>query len=157
MRGPDRKVREALDDIMMNDERGQLRPEAVVEHAVSPKSAIHHCFTWDDRRASHNWRLHEARVLIRTYTVVIDQDPTPIKTRAYVSLRSARVQGTGYTPIRRVLSDATMHAELLQNALQVLEEAERRYGHLMELRAIFQEVRKVRRRTPKHRPTHAAA
>lgn len=142
-------IREVLDKIAEQDEQGTLRPEAIVEAARDPKSPLHRCFTWNDEDAAYAWQLHEARVLIRTYKVVIDQAPIPIKTRAYVSLKSARVAGTGYTPIRRVLSEPELHAELLRNALEDLEGMERRYGHLRELKPIFTALRRVRRRVPR--------
>lgn len=153
-----RAIRDALDKIAEADEQGTLRPEAIVEAARDPESPLHQCFTWDEERAAYSWQLHEARVLIRTYKVVIEQAPIPIRTRAYVSLKSARVARMGYTPIRRILSEPEMHAELLRNALEDLEGMERRYGHLRELKAVFTALRRVRRRVPReHRVTPRAS
>jgi|SRR4051812_17304928 hypothetical protein len=143
-------VRDALEKIALMDENGRLRPEAVLEDAENPESPLHGCFTWDDGEAAYRWRLNEARMLIRTsYTVVVEQQAVPIKTRAFVSLKSARTARTGYTPIRRVLSEPELHAELLRNALEDLEAMERRYGHLRELKAVFSALRRVRRRVPR--------
>jgi hypothetical protein len=144
-------IRAALDEIAQADERGQLRPEAIVAQARAKDSVLHGCFTWDETRAAEHWRLHEARVLIRTYTVVIEQDPMPVTTRAFVSLKSARINGSGYTPIQRILSDAQLHAEMLGNAFEDLEQMERRYGHLQELRPVFRELRRARARLPRTR------
>ena len=144
-------IREALEKLALLDENGRLRPEAVVEEAEDSSSPLHRCFTWNNGEAGYRWRLHEARTLIRTsYTVVVEQQPVPVRTRAYVSLKSSRPAKSGYTPIRRVLSQPELHAELLKDALEDLEAMERRYGHLRELRAVFTEVRRVRRRMPRH-------
>lgn len=151
-------VRDALEKLALMDENGRLRPEAVVEDAENPDSPLHRCFTWENGEAAYRWRLHEARMLIRaSYTVVVEQQAVPIKTRAYVSLKSARVARSGYTPIRRVLSEPELHAELLRNALEDLEAMERRYGHLRELKAVFSAVRRVRRRVPRQGYSQAGA
>src|ERR1051325_10889490 len=142
-------ISKELDKLAHEDEHGTLRPEAVLEAARDPESPLHRCFTWDDDEAAYAWRLNEARMLIRTYKVVIEQVPVPVKTRAYVSLKSARVARTGYTPIRRVLSEPELHAELLRNALEDLEATESRYGNLRELKPVFTAVRRLRRRFPR--------
>ena len=141
-----REIKEALDHIAESDEKGRLRPEAVVEKAKARSSPLHDWFTWDDSRAAAKCRLDEARVLIRSYSVVIEQTH-PVTTRAYVSLKSSRLQGGGYTPIQRILSDRELHAEMLGDALEEIAEVERRYGHLRELQTVFEEARKVKRRT----------
>lgn len=152
-----RIVRETLDEIAEADELGQLRPEAILERAEPQDSVLHGFFTWEDATAAVRWRTHEARNLIRHYTVWIDQDPTPIRTRAFVSLKSARVARSGYTPIRRVLSDQDKHAEMLKNALDEFRYMEKKYGHLLELKPIFHVVRRVRRRTARGGSQHVAA
>ncbi|MEK9724887.1 MAG: hypothetical protein VW405_15575 [Rhodospirillaceae bacterium] len=50
---------------------GQLTTKAVVKDARPVKAALHPCFTWDDAKAGEQWRLHEARNLIRSVEVVV--------------------------------------------------------------------------------------
>jgi hypothetical protein len=149
-------VRDVLDDIADSDPNGWLRPEAVLARAQAQDSVLHGYFTWEDDAAAAHWRLHEARNLIRHYTVWIEQSPLPIKTRAFVSLKSARVAGSGYTSIRRILSDEEKHRELLANAMDEFQYMEKKYGHLLELKPIFHVVRRVRRRAPRE-SHHAVA
>lgn len=158
-RRQDPAIRDALDRIAEEDERNQLRPDVVLERARSAKSPLHRCFTWEDDEAGEKWRLHEARNLINAYYVVIEQQPIPLRTRAYVSLKSERVAGGGYTPIRRVLSEPERYTELLQNAKDDLDAMARRYGHLRELKPLFTLWHHVRRRLPKAKAkaVHAAA
>jgi hypothetical protein len=42
-----------------NAHGGELRAEDVVEFARNPESALHNCFTWDDKEAASQWRLWE--------------------------------------------------------------------------------------------------
>lgn len=151
-----REIKEALDEIAQSDESGRLRAEAIVERAKARSSILHQCFTWDDGKAGALWRLEEARGLIRNYSVVIEQQP-PITTRAYVSLRSVRAKGGGYTPIQRILSERELFEEMRRDALEELADVERRYGHIADLQPVFRAVGKIRNRvtkTTKHASAH---
>jgi hypothetical protein len=149
-------IKEALDEIAQADAEGRLQPHAVVERAKARSSPLHDCFTWDDTKAGALWRIEEARGLIRTYRVVIEQKP-PVTTRAFISLKSSRARGGGYTPIERILSDADLHQEMLRDALEDVAEVERRYGHLQELQPVFVAARRVRRRIGKEKAARSAA
>lgn len=149
-------VREALEQILAEDDAGVLRPEVIVERAKARSSPLHDFFTWDDTRAAHAWRVNEARDLIRSYSVVIQQQP-PIKTRAFVSLKSVRAKGGGYLPLARVMSDRELHAEMLRDALDDLEWWRKRYEKLQELQPIFAAARRVRRRVTRKKVEHHAA
>lgn len=151
-----KEVKEALDQIAESDEHGRLHPEDIVEHAKARGSVLHDYFTWDDGRAAHQWRINEARDLIRSYAVVVEQVP-PITTRAWVSLKPDRLQGGGYTSIGRILSQKEQHAQMLRDALEDFESLRLRYEKLHELQPVFAAVRKVRRRHTKAKETHAAA
>lgn len=53
---------------------GVLTPDGVVKDARDPKSPLHEHFTWDDSLAAHQYRLDQARTLIRIihYEVTIE-------------------------------------------------------------------------------------
>ena len=143
-----REIREALDEIAQTDPAGRLQARTIIERARAKASVLHQCFTWDDGKASALWRIEEARGLIRSYSVVIEQQP-PVTTRAYVSLRSVRDLGGGYTPIQRILSERELYEELRENALQELADMERRYGHVADLHPVFAAANRVRARASK--------
>lgn len=149
-----REIKEALDEIAQSDSHGRLQAKVIVERAKARSSVLHKCFTWDDTKAGALYRLEEARGLIRSYSVVIEQKP-PITTRAYVSLKSVRMSGGGYTPIQHILSERELYEEMRQNALEELAEMEGRYGHIAELQPIFREAQRLRARVPKTKQTPA--
>jgi hypothetical protein len=140
-----REIKEALDEIAQGDPSGRLQAQAVVERAKPRASILHQCFTWDDSKAGALYRLEEARGLIRRYSVVIEQQP-PVTTRAYVSLKSVRLKGGGYTPIQRILSERELYEEMRQNALEELAVMQKRYGHIADLQGVFREADRVRAR-----------
>lgn len=137
------EIQELLNQIAHLSADGKLHPEDVIEHARVPTSPLHSFFTWDDRKAAQRWRLEEARGLIRRYSIVVQQQPI-VTTRAFVSLKSARLHGGGYTPIQQILSDRDLYQEMLRNALEELGNVERKYGHLRELQPVFAAARRVR-------------
>lgn len=136
---------------------GILKPEAVVAAAENPKSALHSWFTWDDTKAAHEYRLEEARRLIRVQVVTLPHTETV--TRAFVSLPRDRRSG-GYRPMVSVISDEEMRAEMLEDALDDAKAWRAKYATLSELSKVFAELDKVKApkaRGPSVRPRAAAA
>ena len=82
---------------------GMLKPEDVVAFATDPNTALHSHFEWDDTEAAREYRLVQARTVIRLIVTVIGEDPVPMRT--YVSLPSDRVVGGGYRALQDVVND----------------------------------------------------
>lgn len=117
-----------------------VRPADVVEFARNPKTALHSAFTWDNSEAAHQWRLQQARMLLR---VSVTQIGGQEKVRQFVSLVDDRNEDGGYRMTVAVLSDAEMRARLLRQALAELEVFEAKYASLKELAGVFKAVRMV--------------
>ena len=124
---------------------GLLRPEDVVKFAKNRRTALHLEFEWDDAKASAEYRLWQARNVIRVAVTVLpsphaDQEPV----RAYVSVVSDRVQpGGGYRAIADVMSNDEMRTELVNEALGEVKRWRRKYERLRELVPIFLAIDKV--------------
>ena len=124
---------------------GVLKPSAVVEFAEDPETALHGKFEWDDAVGAHEYRLWQAREVIRVHVTVAHADTEP--TRTYVSLQGHREgDGGGYLHIKDVLSDAEWRAQLLAQALAELHAFEAKYRSLVELAGVFAAAKKVRKR-----------
>jgi hypothetical protein len=124
---------------------GLLRPEDVVKFARNTRTALHQEFEWDDAKASAEYRLEQARKVIRVAVELLpsphaDQEPI----RAYVSVVSDRVQpGGGYRAIGEVMTDDDLRAELVNEALGEVKRWRRKYERLRELVPIFRAIDKV--------------
>ena len=116
---------------------GMISPEKVVEFARDPNTAMHAKFTWDNGRAAHEYRLWQARAMIRVQVAYLPQSPgTPV--RAYVSLSTERNSETGgYRPIQFVLKTKPLRDQLLADALSELEAFRRKYSTLKALAPVF--------------------
>jgi hypothetical protein len=124
---------------------GLLKPEDVVKFARNKRTALHQEFEWDDARASAEFRLEQARKVIRVAVTILpsphsDQEPV----RAYVSVASDRAQpGGGYRAFADVMTDDAMRAELVNEAIGEAKRWRRKYERLRELAPIFRAIDKV--------------
>ena len=124
---------------------GLLKPEDVVKFARNDRTALHAEFEWDDERASFEFRLEQARKVIRVAVTVLPSphsDEEPV--RAYVSVASDRAQpGGGYRAFADVMTDDAMRAELVNEAIGEAKRWRRKYERLRELAPIFRAIDKV--------------
>jgi len=117
---------------------GELRPADVVDAARPKRSPLHACFEWDDTAAAQEWRLHQARNLLR---VVVAYEPADSKEathcRVFVSLTPDRESGAGYRLTRAVLTDPRMRHQLLADARAEMKCFVAKYRLLDELATVF--------------------
>lgn len=116
---------------------GLLEPEQVVNYAADPSTLLHSRFTWDDDAASHLWRLHQARNLIRVVVTIEKRTNTEI--RAFVSLSSDREEG-GYRLMTTVLNNKGMRQQMLEDAKRELVLFREKYSMLKELSKVFEAI-----------------
>lgn len=130
---------------------GLLKAPDVIESARNEASPLHSWFDWNDSIAAHNWRLVQARSLIRYAVTYIESDPNRTPIRAFVSLSPQRVEGGGYRAMVEVLQTPSMRQQMLEDALDEHLTYERRWAHLNELTKAFDEFRKLRNKQRKKR------
>ena len=123
---------------------GLLKPEDVVEAARPANSPLHTRFTWDDSDAAHQYRLEQARKLIRTTIQYIEVDGKDSSFRVFCSLTPDREnQGGGYRETIAVLSNRQWRNQLLNDAHAEMERFEQKYARLKELSGVIKEIRKA--------------
>jgi len=122
---------------------GMLRPVDVVEFAKNERTVLHSCFTWNNTEAAEQWRIHQARMLIRV-TVAVFQDDDETEYRAFVSLKDDRYGHLGYRPMISILGDGDLTEKMLEEALEEMATFKEKYKQLHELVAVFAEIDKVK-------------
>lgn len=122
---------------------GVLRAEDVLEAATPEDNPLHDAFEWDDSIAGHEYRLWQARTMIRVSVTMLENVSTqPVK--VFVSLKEDRKQkGGGYRTLVTVLSDEEMREALLREALEDLKVFEKKYHTLVELAPIISTIKKT--------------
>lgn len=129
-----RAVRAALKTIQDRHPDKLLVPEKVVEEAADEASPLHSYFDWDDSEAARQWRMMQARALIRKIEVIYPDDRSESAVPKYVSLRSDRKKpGGGYRETGSVLSSRKLLGELEETAKKDIEGVLRRYEMLKNL------------------------
>ena len=134
-------VIEELEQIRESND-GILYPQSVVDFARNEDTDLHDKFEWDDTVAGENYRVWQARKIIRAVAILIPRQNEPIQ--AYVSMVADRYQGEekqekvgGYRCMVDVLSTPDLRERLLSEALAEFEMWERKYQVITELADIF--------------------
>lgn len=113
---------------------GSLPKGCLVAAAKSPKSPLHHCFEWDDRKAGHAYRLVQEADLVRSIRTEYARDAGGPKTiRSYISTYEVGASEPGaYQATEEVMANDLSAAIVLRNFERSLADLKRQYGHLRE-------------------------
>lgn len=125
------------------DSNGVLRPADVVEFARDADCELHSHFQWDDSEAAHQFRLEQARRIIRARVVQVASGDKSVEVRAFVSLSQERQEGESYRLTVDVLSDEERRAMMLTQARRELQGLRRKYGLLRELAEVWEALSRV--------------
>lgn len=129
-------VSRALDAVKVD--YGELTPANTVEAARDPDSPLHAFFEWDGRKAAQEYRLEQARGLIRA-VIYTPAEGDGLDTRIYVHVLD---QDEGRTrPKYEFLEDALQNpayrAQILAQAKREARAFREKYAVLKELAKIF--------------------
>lgn len=120
---------------------GLLMPEAVVEFAKDPNTALHSRFEWDDTEAAQKYRLWQARQIIK---VMVDFTPAEKKEyQVFVSMKTDRYNGGGYRQMVEIMSDEQSQRQLLIQAHADFRLWQRKYEQLKELAPVFAQMAEI--------------
>jgi hypothetical protein len=141
----DMKTREMIAKELQDVERGygSVSPEAVVEYAAKNKgSTLYSQFEWDDGEAAHNYRLGQARSIIRVHVSLYtpEESSRPILVSAYVSLSDHR--GEGYESLSEVMTRPRRREVLLVDTINRLASIQET-ALFKELRPLHQMIDKL--------------
>lgn len=109
---------------------GEITPENVVKAAEPVDSPLHDWFEWDDKAAAHQYRLEQARQLIRIVKVTrLDENDQPVKVRAFHSLQG-KDKNYAYQPLDEIVLDPAQVAVLKMQAEREWKTLLKKYEHL---------------------------
>ena len=122
---------------------GLLRPADVVGAARFEESPLHSWFEWNDDAAAEQYRLWQARQIIRVNVTYLQTMGKSVPYRVFVSLSSDRTAAGGYRVTTDVFRDDAARAVMLADALRELRAIQFKYRNLRELERVFIEIEKV--------------
>jgi hypothetical protein len=108
-------LRALLSDVAT--EYGALTPGNLVHAATPEEHPLHNRFEWDNERAGHQYRLAQAREIIRSVRVVFPTgDPAERRSvRAFHSVASGEERVRVYEDVDEILVDPIKRALLLRD------------------------------------------
>lgn len=121
---------------------GEVTASTVVASAKPKSSPIHDVFTWNNGIAANEYRLEQARLMLRSVEVVHVEAPArPM--RAYetkiVPSEDRQVKRV-YTTVQEVLEDPVARDDLLMSAVRDAISYRKRYAMLSELATVFHAI-----------------
>lgn len=124
------------------EKHGKLDAAIVVEESKPKDAVLHSEFEWNNAKAGHAWRVHQARNIIRDVKADKVQD-YDASTAAYVSVSAPTEEdqtAREYRRIEDVLADPVQRAALVQRALEKLVRVQHEFRHLRELANVWSAI-----------------
>lgn len=138
-------IGETLEKFRKQNKR--LNSELVVKKASDPKSCLHKFFDWDDSLAAQQWRLQQARVLIRHLRVIVEIDGEQIERRAFahvlVKIKDKEFPEKAYVPVSITDKKSEARVQVIQQAMNELDSWIEKYRHYEELTHVIGTVRQA--------------
>jgi hypothetical protein len=132
---------------------GDITPPLVVEDARPEGAVLHDAFEWDDTTAGEQWRLEQARALVRNVIVVhVEEDGRERPCRGYLNVDMPD-EGRCYVSTARIVEEPALLEQVREDALRGLESWKARYKSINGLEAVYAaiEAALAAARTPRKR------
>jgi hypothetical protein len=118
------------------DKQGRLNAKELVEASRDENAPLHDMFEWDDAIAAEKYREEQAKKIIRSIELVIEDKP--VNYRAFSSIGPK-----AYTSTQTALSKDATRRILLNSAKAELQAFKRKYSTLKELSDVFSAIDEV--------------
>lgn len=110
------------------EEHGTLTADLVVAAAADAASPLHEHFVWDDAEAGHQYRLEQARLLIRTVRVQIVSPKHPDRTMRVRHFTHTTLGGDRkYVPQSVIVGEPELREHVRQRMLREWRQLKIRY------------------------------
>jgi hypothetical protein len=119
-----------------------LTPANVLKEAKKKGSALHSDFEWDNEKAAHEYRLVQARQMIRAVVLVVDE----VNPRDGENLWIHTTTESGDKVYERpevIVRNPTMLANAIREAKQYLEAGGRRWSQIQSVSRGFEAAKKA--------------
>lgn len=124
------QVGQELDRIAQTN-NGELTPALVVENARGRRNPLHQLFEWDNREAAEQWRLSQARQLIRSIKIEDDEAESGWR-HNWISIKLAG-EPRSYKTADKIAGSFDLQVACLMAAKRDLNAFRKRYQQLKEI------------------------
>lgn len=128
--------------------KGELTPRDVLDDAKHDNSPLHSFFEWDEGAAAEQYRLQQARGLIRSVVAIyVSEDKPATRVRAYVHV--PEVGAPHYRDTQSAMAQVKTRDMVLQQAWRELSAWRARYRDLKQLSELFGAIDETAKKLPK--------
>lgn len=138
-------IAQALKQILKAD--GTLTPNAVVKAAENPTHPLHSCFDWNDKSAAHEYRIWQARMLIKSVRVDVVYEDRTIAAPVYVRDPRKESDEQGYIETRRGSAPKELALDIFRQEISRVESALERAQGVAVILKIEAPLRKLTTKT----------
>ncbi len=132
----------------LEEEHSGLTAKIVVDDARPVGSLLHPCFEWNDTKAAEEYRMEQARLLMRSIKVVthIKKGKEEIinEVRLIHHVKRNKDEESKYHTIYKIAEDPNSYESILGRAYEELLAWERKYEGLLEFQGIYTSIKKVK-------------
>lgn len=137
-------IGEELELIKQNN--GQLTPEAIVRQAKAKKSRLHGFFDWDDKTAAGQYRISQARYLLRSievHYVAEKSEPKSIKAFYSVTNKTDKKEERIYVSLGDMVKNKDYRQQVIERARREMVNWANRYRQYQELSPVVAAIDKL--------------
>ena len=124
---------------------GELTPETVVKKATPKDSLLHPCFEWDNTVAAKQYRISQARYMLRSIEVVVeksdDSDET-LEIRAFHNVNNDEDESI-YVTLQQARDNPVYWEQIKEKALAEINLWKQKYKDIKEFEVIFSAIESV--------------
>ena len=124
-------------------EKGDLKPNVLVDVSRDPSAPLHDEFEWDDAIAGEQWRREQARHII-AHLIYIDVQEEKPPIRAFFKIEKDTSE---YKPFEVIFRNEDTRQKLLDQALKEFASFRRKYAAITELSKAFNEFESAIKQT----------
>lgn len=135
-------------ELLRKEQKGELTPVDVLKDARNPNSPLHPFFEWSDGEAAEQYRLSQARGLIRAVVAVYVSDDKPaVRQKMFVHI--AESGAPHYREAVHAMSMQKTRDMVLERAWVELLQWKRKYQDLKEFSDLVPVIDEIGKKLPK--------
>lgn len=119
------------------EQTGGLTAKRLLDASRPEDAPLHDEFEWNDSEAAEKYREQQARHIINSLTIVVEEKPV---TRAFVNIRAA---GPAYESINVIVKQEDKYAALLDQCKKELQAFFKKYNSIKELAPVADAAKKL--------------
>lgn len=123
------------------EKNGGLTAARLVDESRPADAPLHGEFEWDDTKAAEKYREDQARYIIRSLVVQVEE-PEPVSVRAFHAVSERR----HFESISVILADPKKTNALMDMAMKELQAFVSKYDTLKELSPVFDAIEQIKSR-----------